>query len=56
MTPETAASINKFLYHISTEEFAAADNTLNSLIEQKVQKLCDDATAKFKSMHSKENK
>jgi len=56
MTPETAASINKFLYHLSTEDYAAADTTLNGLVEQKVQKLCDDATAKFKSMHSKENK
>jgi hypothetical protein len=56
MTPETAATINKFLYHLSTEEFAAADKTLNSLIEQKVQTLCNNATTKVKAKHSRENK
>ena len=54
MHAETKAQISKMLYHLSTENRAAADKTLKEIVKSKVDHAFNTQYQKVKSTFSKE--
>lgn len=54
MQTETQAKISKMLYHLSTENRAAADAELRAIVKSKVQNAFDKQYQKVKDSFSQE--
>lgn len=55
MTAEVQGQIQKFLYNISTENYAAANREMQTIVKQKIDERFEDALTQIQGDKNKRN-